>query len=175
MSHGGSPNLAFIGARPFAAGRIDHQINLAVLHVVDQVRPAFLQLVHRFNLDSRRPERLRRPLGADEPVTHFSQRSSHGNHLRLVTVGHGNENRSLLRKRAVRRQLALGEGRGKAVVDSHDLARRTHLRTEHNVHARELVERKDALLHRKMMGRLLLDEAQFIERPADHHQGGIAR
>ena len=60
MSHGRSANLTLVGPRAFTAWRIDYQGDPAIFHVVDQIRPAFLELVDHLDLDICIAERLRR-------------------------------------------------------------------------------------------------------------------
>jgi hypothetical protein len=56
------------------------------------------------------------------------------------------EHTALLRQRAARGELALGEREREGHVDPHDLAGRAHLRTENDIDTRELGEREDGLL-----------------------------
>ena len=70
---GGRANLAFVGASAAARRRVDHQVHLAVLHVVDQVRAAFLQLGNLLDGDARFTQELGRAARRDQAILHLGQ------------------------------------------------------------------------------------------------------
>ncbi len=97
------------------------------------------------------PVRGQRGGGAGGPhqvVAHRGEPGGDRDDRLAVPGGDADEDRARLGQSAARGHLALGEGGGERRVDPHHLAGRPHLRAEHDVHAGELGEREDALLHR---------------------------
>ncbi len=91
-------------AAHFAHGR-DHEMNVAVLEQVDDMRSAVLDLVHAANRNSSLLDRVGRATGGHQFVAHFVQQSRDVDRLGLVRVLDAEEHRALARQLGTRAKL----------------------------------------------------------------------
>src|SRR4029078_3851780 len=74
--YGGAPDAAFVGAGALAAGSIEDELDLPVVHVVEQVRPPFRKLANARDLDAGSFQPLAGPLGGNNILTEGPQNTT---------------------------------------------------------------------------------------------------
>ncbi len=129
-----------------AFGRVEHQIDRAVLDLVDDMRTPFGHLVDPRDLYSGLGEPVCRALRGDEPEAHPDQITRGVFYIWLVLVFHGDENRSFAGQDHARRKLGLEKSGAEIIVPAHDFTRGAHFRTEIGINARKARKRKHRFL-----------------------------
>src|SRR4029077_5287869 len=102
-----------------------------VLDAINDMRAAFQHLVDLFGGDAVPAQEPLRSAGRKDPEAELLQEFDRFEDTRLVAVAHGNKNRTLTRRGGTAADLALGESHVERCVESHHLAGRFHLWTEH--------------------------------------------
>ena len=148
----GAADLPAVGARARAGRRVDHEVDVAALDPVDDVRRALADLLELAGRDPHALDRLARAPRGDDAEAEVVQRLGDRDRARLVAVGHGDERRPAVGQRRAGRGLRLGERRREVARDAHHLAGRAHLRAEHRVGALEAVEGQHRLLDADVAG-----------------------
>ena len=90
----------------------------------------------------------------------------------LEAVGNAQEYLAVAGQYGAGRQLALGEGDGKAFADAHHFAGGLHFRAQHDVDAGKLDEGENGFLDGDVAGDRLAEIALVGQRHADHYLGG---
>ena len=144
---------ARVGQRLDSLGRVEDELDRAVGDGVDDVRPAFRDLVDLMRLHAVLLEvAAGAPGGPDleaEPGEHLHRVEQ----PRLVDIAHRYEDRARDGHLRAATELALGERHVERRVEADDLAGRAHLRPQHRVDAGEAGEGEHRLLHADMVAR----------------------
>src|SRR3982751_6676736 len=159
LSNSGIANGYFIFAWDFATRAVNYETDVAVLHPVQHIRPAFADLEYSRH---RRPggfERCRRSAGGDDPETQRDKLAHDGNDGRLIRILHADKNIARFRQRRRGRPLGFSVSKPKIVVDSHYFAVRLHLRSEGDIPPLVAQKGEDSFFNRKMFGYDLFSEA----------------
>src|SRR5260370_18967360 len=95
----------FVVERFTAQGRVDHQIDLARLHEIHNVGPAFVDFEYRFGFDAGRFQRSRGSPSGKQAKTQRRQLFSKSCQMLLVTVVYAKEHLTLARQALSLRKL----------------------------------------------------------------------
>ena len=173
--YGRRADLPLVRSRALAAGRVNHQLDLAVVQEVEQIRTTFGQLEHPLNRHASGFQLPGRALGGQQFAAKIDQTLGQRHNRLFVAASDTDEDETAARQQHAGGQLALRERDRKPLADSHDLARAPHFGAEHNVDAGEFAERKHALFHRHMRGNWFAFDPQFAKLHAGHHLRGDFR
>ena len=129
-------------------GRVHDQRDFTVFHHVDDVRAAFIDLVHHLTGDAIFAEEGTGAACCDDAEPKVGE-DAHGldHDLGFIRVLDRDEHLTLGRQDHTRAQLCLEEGAFKGGVAAHDLTGRAHFRPKDRVHAREAGEGQNGLFH----------------------------
>src|SRR5262249_55102850 len=171
MQEGGVAQGTAVRQRRSPFGGIENQLNPAVFDGVHDMRTAFQYLVDLGRLDALFREVTLGSRGCDRLETEGCQQLDRREDARLVGILHGDEDGSIAWQASTAADLAFCEGDLEGPIDSHDLAGRFHLRTEHGVDAGETREGENRFLYRPVLrpGRF---QIEVLELLAGHDAGG---
>uniref|UniRef100_A0A0N4ZAF6 NAD-specific glutamate dehydrogenase n=1 Tax=Parastrongyloides trichosuri TaxID=131310 RepID=A0A0N4ZAF6_PARTI len=170
-----------VGQRLLALGGVEDQLDLAVLHRVDDVRTAFEHLVDQADLDAFRLQIVVGAAGGDDREALGQQRLHRLQDEGLVGVLDRDEGAAFGRQDGAAADLRLGEGAGEGgghvglaftfPVQAHDLAGRAHFRSKQCVNAREAGEWEHGFLDCDVL-QFLVDQTEGLQRNPGHDLGG---
>ena len=146
---GCSANGVRVGNRLFTLGGIYNQIDLAILHHIDDMRPAFHHLVDHRTLDTISLDCLGRTPRSNQLVAFFNQFMSQFNDALTVDLAHTQKSRTTDRDSVAGAQLGLGKGLAKGMSDTHHFTGRLHFRPQQRIDALELDKREHGFLDGK--------------------------
>src|SRR5712691_2275079 len=150
-------------------GRVEDQRDLALLHQIDHVGAiAFADLVDDLDAHAVALQHASGAARRHQAEAHLAEALGQRHRHALVAVLHRDEDLAAGGQGGAGGDLRLEVGLAKVAVDAHDLAGGLHLGTEHDVHARELNEGEDRLLHRDVVGLALLDVGDGVHGVAQH-------
>src|SRR5579863_8121024 len=173
MQEGCTPERAPVGPRRGALGGVENKLNFAVLDGVDNVRPAFGDLVDLDRGDALLGEVTLRARRRHDAKSQSREQSGGFENTRLIGVADRDKDRPAFRQARAAAELALGEGNIVVAVDAHDLAGRLHLRTKDGVDLiAETRERKHGFLDADVADAARLEvlrlELEALKRLARH-------
>ena len=148
LGDGRGADLHFVLTRLVGGGRVDDELDLAVLHHVDDVRARLLvELEHAVAGNALGQETLVGAAGGEDGETEFRHVAGDIDGAGLVTIGYREEHVARRGQRVERGDLRLRVGHAPIDVDAHHLTGGFHFRAEHDVDAGEAVPREHCLLH----------------------------
>src|ERR1039457_1232911 len=142
MDDGSGTDLDLVGARRLAGGRVDDEVDFAVLDHVEHVRAAFSELEEKLNLDPILLQNLRCATGGTQLEAEFAKPLRDRHDELLVGVAHAYKNPAFLRQRGRSGHLRFGVSHAPILADTHHFARRSHLGTQKDVLTGKLVNGK---------------------------------
>src|SRR5579872_3610592 len=133
MQEGGAPKRPAIrkGGSPFR--RIEDQLDIAVLDGIDDMGTAFGHLIDPDGADTVFGQIALRARGRHHPKARLVEEPDCLQYPHLVVILDRNEYGPALRQAGAAAELAFDESDVVVAVDSHDLASRLHLRSEHGI------------------------------------------
>src|SRR3984893_8823079 len=151
MQESGAAQRPRIGESLRSFRRIEHKLDLAVFDQVDDMRPAFRNLVDALRLDALAIKIARGAAGRADLKAEPRQQSRGFEDARLVDVAHRNEDGACPWNIRAAAELALGESDRKRAVEADDLAGRAHFGPEHGIDAGKPGKRKYRFLDADMI------------------------
>ena len=147
---------------PFAAGSVDDERDLAVVHDsrAGSGRPS-ASFLTRVTWMPPASSRAAGAFGGDDLVAQRDQPAGQIDDGLFVPLADAEKNLAFGRQHGAGGELALGEGDAEPLADAHHFAGAPHLRAEHDIDAGELAEREDAFLDADVRGNRLARQAQF--------------
>src|SRR5262249_48569361 len=171
MQEGGVAQGTAVGQSRSTLGGIENQLNAAVFDGVHDMWTAFQYLVDVGSLYALFREVTLGSRGRYGLETEGRQQLDRRQDPRLVGILNRDEDSSTTRQAGTAADLAFCESDLERPVDSHHLAGRLHLRSEHGVDAGEAREGEDRFFHRPVLrrGRFQIEVLEFL---ASHDAGG---
>src|ERR1700730_11744116 len=151
MQESGAAQRPRIGEGLCAFRRIEHKLDFAVFDQVDDVRPAFRNLVDALRLYALAIKIARGAPGRPDLEAEPRQQSGGFEDARLVDVAHRNEDGACPWNIRAAAELALGESNRKRAIEADDLAGRAHFGPEHGIDAGKPGKRKYRFLDADMI------------------------
>ena len=128
-------------------GRVEHELNLAVLQGIDHIGSALQHFINLGAVESLCLEKALSAAGGADAEAQINELPDGRQYALLVGILDRDEDSPGEGHAHSGTQLALGKGNVVAFVDAHYLARRAHLGTQENVDAGEPVEGKNRFLY----------------------------
>uniref|UniRef100_A0A0N4ZAR3 NAD-specific glutamate dehydrogenase n=1 Tax=Parastrongyloides trichosuri TaxID=131310 RepID=A0A0N4ZAR3_PARTI len=170
-----------VGQGLLAVRGVEDQLDLAVLHGVDDVWTAFQHLLDQTDLKALFGQVAVGAAGGDDGEALRQQGLHRLDDEGLVGVAHRDESRALGRQDGAAAGLGLGEGAGEGggqiglalalPVQTHDLAGRAHFRAQNGVDPGEAGEGEDGFLDRDVV-QFLVHQTKGRQRNPGHDLGG---
>src|SRR6266536_4954444 len=117
--YGGASDGFLVEVRVGAAGRVNDELNALGLDHVDCVGTSFFDFVDALDGETGGFDDVGGAVGGDEFESHVDEAVGDVDHLRLVVVGHTDENSALGRQHLAGGDLRFGKGFAKVVGDAH--------------------------------------------------------
>src|ERR1700730_4236485 len=151
MQESGAAQRPRIGEGLRAFGRIEHKLDLAVFDQIDDMRPAFRNLVDTQRLYALVIKIARGAASRADLEAEPRQPSRGFEDARLVDVAHRNEDGACHWNIRAAAELALGESDRKGAIEADGLAGRAHFWPEHGIDAGKPGKRKYRFLDADMI------------------------
>lgn len=137
MGVGGGTDLVFVLTRDLAGGRVDDELDLAVLDHIDRIGPAFVDLGQASDRHAVIGQDLGGAASRKDVEAEGDQLARGVDDEGLVGVFDREEDVTSDRQAGLGGGLSLGEGNAEIGIETHDLAGGAHLGREHDGGARE--------------------------------------
>ena len=171
--HGAGADGDFVLAGLVAGGGVDDEVDVAVLHHVDDVGALLLgEFVEAVDRDAFGFEALEGAAGGLNFEAKVSEVTGDGDGAVFVAVVDGEEDIAFSRKRVEGADLGFGVGHAEVLVGSHHFAGGFHFRSEHDVDAGKASPREDGFFYAEAGWHGFFGEAEVDELFADHDLGG---
>ncbi len=147
----GGADQDFIGPGLVGGGSVDDEVDLVVLHDINDVRPRLLRhFVNPLAGNAFCGEAGVGAAGGEDAESQLNELTRHFDRTVLVPVRDGEEDVSFGGQRVEGADLGFGVGHSPVGIDAHDLARGFHFGTKHDIDAGEPVPREDGLFNAEM-------------------------
>ena len=131
----------------FLADRgIDDQLDLAVGHVIENIRASLVKLLYALDRDSRLLDQVTCSAGRHQLKSCRVESSGDGNYFELILVVDGDKSGAGNRQRCLSAFLCLVECETRSLGNAEDLTGGSHFRSENRVYFLEHIEREDSFL-----------------------------